>query len=70
MAVGAKDKIDRKLVKMYANVQTSTPDTSSRLDPEKVIDCMAIMALNNRGIIQANKSIHYRKNDINHSLTA
>ena len=70
MAVGAKDKIDRKLVQMYANVQTSTPDKTTRLAPETVLDCMAIMALNNRGVIQAKKSIHYRKQDVNDQLSA
>lgn len=71
MSVGAKDHIDKKLVKMYANVQTITLDINLRLAPERILDCMSIMASNNQGIIRANRKMNSRrKSDIEIRKTA
>jgi hypothetical protein len=64
MAVGAKDKIDRKLVQMYANVQTNNYDKTTRVDPERIMDSMSLIALNNRNFVQVRNYNMTRKADL------
>lgn len=60
MAVGPRDAIDKKLINMYADKQTNSFDSTSRLDPEKVWQSMALVAINNRNFIQV-KGLNSKK---------
>lgn len=64
MAVGARDKTDKKLVKLYANVKTMSDDTTSKVDPDQMLKSMSLMAMHNRNFINFNKPVSRRKSDI------
>ena len=40
MAVGAKDKIDRELVKKYAKLKMDNPETTKLVDSQKMLSAM------------------------------
>ena len=61
MSIGPKDMIDRKLVQMYASVQTSNFDIESKVDPDKIMQNMNIYALGNKALILVNKNNNCRK---------
>jgi|GEM_PF-730739 len=56
MAVGARDAIDRKLVQMYAKVQTNNFEQTSKIDPERMMSSMDLMALNNKSYFEIKKN--------------
>lgn len=64
MGIGARDYIDQKLVTMYANVKTNNFELASKVDPEKMMDSMSLMALNNRSYLQIQKNMEQRKSDL------
>ena len=64
MTVGAKNAIDKRLVQMYANIQTNNYDKTSRVEPERIMDSMSLMALNNRTFVQVRNYNMARKSDI------
>lgn len=64
MGIGARDYIDQKLVTMYANVKTNNFELASKIDPEKMMDSMILMALNNRSYLQIKKNMEQRKSDL------
>jgi len=64
MAVGAKDKIDRKLVSLYAKVQTNNFDLTSKVDPDKIMDSMYLMAMNNKTHIEISTNLIHRKSNL------
>ncbi len=51
MAVAPTDSIDKKLAQMYAKKTTVNLDTKSTLSPEDFWSSMAIIAANNRAIM-------------------
>lgn len=51
MAVGAKSDFDRKLVEMYYDKTTFNSNTESKLDQNKVWDCMEMISINKRAVI-------------------
>lgn len=64
MVVGAKDKIDRKLVSLYAKVQTNNFDITSKVDPEKMLNSMNLMAMNNKVHIEVKTNLIHRKSNL------
>jgi len=56
MSVRPKYEIDKKLAKIYANVQTNNFDMISKIDPEQIMKNMNLMGLNNRILINAGRS--------------
>ncbi|EKE04731.1 MAG: hypothetical protein ACD_20C00015G0008 [uncultured bacterium] len=59
MSIGPKDLIDKKLVQLYTNVRTNNFDVVSAVDPERIMNSISLIGLNNKAQIQI------RKNDIN-----
>jgi len=64
MTVGAKDKIDRRLVQMYAKANTSNYDMTSAVDPEKMLSSMELMASYNKTFFNMKNNIGNRKSDL------
>jgi len=74
MSIGAKDRIDKLLVKKYASMKVDNPGLSSMVDPDKIMTAMndyssvsrSFMLLHQklkdacRGINEANAS-YYKK---------
>ena len=60
MAVGARDAIDKRLVQIYADLKTTPSESAKTVDPEKVLNSMELMSLNNKTFMQ----IRGRKSDI------
>lgn len=56
MSVGPRDVIDKRLVQIYSNVQTSNFDITSKIDPEQIMDMISIIGLNNKAFIQIKKN--------------
>ena len=64
MAVGARDAIDKKLVQMYANTQTSNLNTVSSVSPDQILNSMTLMSMNNRIFFEMKRTKTERKADI------
>jgi hypothetical protein len=64
MSVGARDYIDRKLVSMYANTKTNNFELAAKIDPEKMMDSMSLMAMNNKSYLQIKRNMEQRKSDL------
>ena len=57
MAVGAKDKTDKAIVKRYYNLKMENPDATKLVDPQKMIDTMNDYAMMQRNIIDMNQKL-------------
>ncbi len=57
MAIGARDKIDRELVKKYAKLKMDNPDTTKLVDSQKMLDAMNDYAMMSRNMIQMNTKL-------------
>lgn len=55
MSVGARDVIDKRLVQIYSDVQTSNFDMVSKVDPEQMMKAISLIGLNNRALIGLKK---------------
>jgi len=64
MAVGPNDVIDRKLVQIYAKAKTNNFDMSSTVNPEKIMNSMELMALNNKSYFDIKRNIGNRKSNL------
>ena len=51
MAVAPTDSIDKKLAKLYAQKTTVNLDSKSTLSPEDFWNSMAIIAMNNKAVM-------------------
>lgn len=67
MGVGARDAIDKRLVQMYAKVQTNNFELASKIDPERMMSSMDLMALNNKSYFEIKRNIVKRKSDLRNS---
>ena len=54
MAVGARDKIDRELVRKYAKLKMDNPETTKLVDSQKMLSAMNDYALMQRSMIDMN----------------
>ena len=57
MAVGAKDKTDKAIVKRYYNLKMENPDATKLVDPQKMIDTMNDYAMMQRNIMDMNQKL-------------
>ncbi len=57
MAVGARDKIDKELVRKYAKLKMDNPDTTKLVDSQKMLDAMNDYAMMSRNMIQMNSKL-------------
>ncbi len=57
MAVGAKDKIDRELVKKYAKLKMDNPETTKLVDSQKMLSAMNDYAMMQRSMIDMNAKL-------------
>ena len=57
MAVGAKDKTDKAIVKRYYNLKMENPDATKLVDPQKMIDTMNDYAMMQRNIMDMNQRL-------------
>lgn len=57
MAVGARDKIDRELVKKYAKLKMDNPDTTKLVDSQKMLSAMNDYAAMQRNMIDINSRL-------------
>ena len=54
MAVGARDKLDRELVKKYAKLKMDNPDTTKLVDSQKMLAAMNDYAAMQRSMLDMN----------------
>lgn len=52
MAIGARDKIDRELVRKYAKLKMDNPDTTKLVDSTKMLEAMNDYAMMSRQMLQ------------------
>ena len=57
MAVGAKDKIDRELVKKYAKLKMDNPETTKLVDSQKMLSAMNDYAMMQRQMLEMNNRL-------------
>ncbi len=57
MAFGAKDKIDRELVKKYLKVKMDNPDTTKLVDAQKMLSAMDDYASMQKGFLDMNSKL-------------
>ena len=57
MAVGAKDKTDKAIVKRYYNLKMENPDATKLVDPQKMIDTMNDYAMMQWNIMDMNQKL-------------
>ena len=57
MAIGAKDKIDKELVRKYAKLKMDNPDTTKLVDSQKILSAMNDYAMMQRSLIDMNAKI-------------
>ncbi|MBQ9245424.1 hypothetical protein IJ182_04055 [bacterium] len=66
MPIGARDKIDRDLVRKYAKLKMDNPDTTKLVDSQKMLAAMDDYAAMQRGMMDMNN----RLKDICSSVTS
>ena len=57
MAFGAKDKIDRELVKKYAKLKMDNPETTKLVDSQKMLSAMNDYAAMQRNMLDMNSKL-------------
>ena len=57
MAIGARDKIDKDLVRKYAKLKMDNPDTTKLVDSQKMLSAMDDYAAMQRGMIDMNNKL-------------
>ena len=57
MAIGARDRIDKELVKKYAKVKMDNPDTTKLVDSQKMLSAMDDYAAMQRGFLDMNNRL-------------
>lgn len=57
MAVGAKDKIDKELVKKYSKLKMDNPETTKLVDSQKMLSAMNDYAMMQRSMIEMNSRL-------------
>ena len=64
MAIGAKDKIDRELVKKYSKLKMDNPETTKLVDSQKMLSAMNDYAMMQRNMIDMNTKLKNICNDV------
>ena len=64
MAIGAKDKIDRELVKKYSKLKMDNPETTKLVDSQKMLSAMNDYAMMQRSMIDMNTKLKDICNDV------
>ena len=54
MTIGAKDKIDRELVRKYSKLKMDNPETTKLVDSQKMLSAMNDYAMMQRSMIEMN----------------
>ena len=57
MSVGAKDRIDKELVKKYAKLKMDNPETTKLVDSQKMLSAMNDYAAMQRNMIDMNAKL-------------
>ncbi len=57
MAVGAKDRIDRELVKKYSKLKMDNPDITKLVDSQKMLSAMNDYAQMQRSMLEMNSKL-------------
>ena len=57
MAVGARDRIDRELVKKYAKLKMDNPETTKLVDSQKMLSAMNDYAMMQRSFLDMNSKL-------------
>lgn len=57
MSIGAKDKIDRELVKKYSKLKMDNPETTKLVDSQKMLSAMNDYAMMQRSMIDMNAKL-------------
>ena len=57
MAIGARDKIDRDLVRKYAKLKMDNPDTTKLVDSQKMLSAMDDYAAMQRSMMDMNSKL-------------
>ena len=66
MAIGARDRIDKELVRKYAKVKMDNPDTTKLVDSQKMLSAMDDYAAMQKGFMDMNS----RLKDICYNVTS
>ena len=64
MAIGAKDKIDRELVKKYSKLKMDNPETTKLVDSQQMLSAMNDYAMMQRSMIDMNTKLKNICNDV------
>ena len=64
MAVGAKDRIDRELVKKYSKLKMDNPETTKLVDSQKMLSAMNDYAMMQRQMMEMNSKLKGICNDV------
>ncbi len=57
MAVGAKDRIDKELVKKYSKLKMDNPETTKLVDSQKMLAAMNDYAMMQRSMLDMNSKL-------------
>ncbi len=57
MGIGAKDKIDKELVKKYSKLKMDNPETTKLVDSQKMLSAMNDYAMMQRSMIEMNSKL-------------
>ncbi len=57
MAIGAKDKTDKEIVRRYAKLKMDNPDTTKLVDSQKMLETMNDYAMMQRNFMQMNERL-------------
>ena len=57
MAVGARDKIDRELVRKYSKLKMDNPETTKLVDSQKMLAAMNDYAMMQRSMLDMNNKL-------------
>lgn len=64
MAVGARDRIDRELVKKYSKLKMDNPETTKLVDSQKMLSAMNDYAMMQRSMMEMNSKLKNICNDV------
>ncbi len=64
MAIGARDKIDRELVRKYSKLKMDNPETTKLVDSQKMLSAMNDYAMMQRSMIEMNSRLKNICNDV------
>ena len=57
MTIGAKDRIDKELVRKYSKLKMDNPETTKLVDSQKMLSAMNDYAMMQRSMIEMNSKL-------------